>query len=122
MRRRDIFLFLTGAVIWPAQVRAQQSSSKAWRVAFLYPGGGRTLRRRELITLFGGVTAASAWPRPLSAQGKAIPAPLLARADEVIEHIAPLRHADCVEQCPRSGAKWKTYARTEFFTVCPNRT
>jgi putative ABC transport system substrate-binding protein len=38
MRRREIFLFLTGAVIWPAQVHAQQSSSKAWRVAFLYPG------------------------------------------------------------------------------------
>jgi putative ABC transport system substrate-binding protein len=31
------------------------------------------VRRREFITLFGGVTAASAWPQPLSAQGKAIP-------------------------------------------------
>jgi hypothetical protein len=38
MRRRDILLFLTGAVIWPAQVRTQQLSSKMWRVAFLYPG------------------------------------------------------------------------------------
>jgi putative ABC transport system substrate-binding protein len=38
MRRRDILLFLTGSVIWSAQVRAQQSSSKILRVAFLYPG------------------------------------------------------------------------------------
>jgi putative tryptophan/tyrosine transport system substrate-binding protein len=38
MRRRDIFLFLTGAATWPAQVRAQQPSGKVWRVAFLYPG------------------------------------------------------------------------------------
>ena len=38
MRRRDIFLFLTGAMIWPTQVRAQQLSSKVSRVAFLYPG------------------------------------------------------------------------------------
>ncbi len=37
MRRRDTFSFLTGAVIWSAPVRAQ-SSSKVWRVAFLYPG------------------------------------------------------------------------------------
>ncbi len=33
-----MFLFLTGTVIWPAQVRAQQSSSKVSRVAFFYPG------------------------------------------------------------------------------------
>jgi putative ABC transport system substrate-binding protein len=38
MRRRDILLFLIGSVIWSAQVRAQQSSSKILRVAFLYPG------------------------------------------------------------------------------------
>jgi putative ABC transport system substrate-binding protein len=38
MKRREIFLLLTGAVIWLAQVRAQQSSSKASRVAVLYPG------------------------------------------------------------------------------------
>ncbi len=38
MRRRDILLFLTGSVIWSAQVWAQQSSSKILRVAFLYPG------------------------------------------------------------------------------------
>ncbi len=31
-------MFLTGSVIWSAQVRAQQSSSKILRVAFLYPG------------------------------------------------------------------------------------
>src|SRR5882724_4864440 len=29
----------------------------------------------------------------------------------------PLRHADCVEQCPSSRAKRKTCARTEFFPV-----
>jgi putative tryptophan/tyrosine transport system substrate-binding protein len=38
MRRRDILVFLIGSVIWSAQVRAQQSSSKISRVAFLYPG------------------------------------------------------------------------------------
>src|SRR3981081_1430983 len=31
--------------------------------------------------------------------------------------LARLRHADCVEQCPSSRAKRKTYARTEFFSV-----
>src|SRR5258707_2927713 len=31
--------------------------------------------------------------------------------------MAPLRHADCVEQCPSSRAKRKTYARTEFFSI-----
>jgi hypothetical protein len=43
MRRREMFLFLTGTVVWPAQVRAQQSSSKVSRVAVFYPGtiGGR---------------------------------------------------------------------------------
>ena len=38
MNRRDILLSLIGSVIWSAQVRAQQSSSKILRVAFLYPG------------------------------------------------------------------------------------
>jgi hypothetical protein len=28
-----------------------------------------------------------------------------------------LGHAHCIEQCPSSGAKRKTYARTEFFSV-----
>src|ERR1700737_4381129 len=31
--------------------------------------------------------------------------------------LARLRHADCIEQCPSSRAKRKTYARTEFFSV-----
>jgi ABC-type uncharacterized transport system substrate-binding protein len=31
------------------------------------------MRRREFITLFGGVAAASAWPQPLGAQEKGIP-------------------------------------------------
>jgi hypothetical protein len=31
--------------------------------------------------------------------------------------LAPLRHADCVEQCPSLRATRKTYARTEFFSV-----
>src|SRR5258705_13912766 len=31
--------------------------------------------------------------------------------------MAHLRHADCVEQCPSSRAKRKTYARTEFFSI-----
>jgi hypothetical protein len=35
----------------------------------------------------------------------------------VLPSLARLRHADCVEQCPSSGAKRKTYARTEFFSV-----
>src|SRR6266446_9053796 len=32
--------------------------------------------------------------------------------------LAPLRHADCIEQCPLSGVTRKTFARTEFFSVC----
>jgi hypothetical protein len=31
--------------------------------------------------------------------------------------MARLRHADCIEQCPSSGAKRKTYARGEFFSI-----
>src|SRR5712664_1987416 len=32
--------------------------------------------------------------------------------------LAPLRHGDCVEQCPSSRGKAEnTYARTEFFSV-----
>ena len=38
LKRRDVFLVLTSAVIWPTQVRAQQSPSKVWRVALFYPG------------------------------------------------------------------------------------
>ena len=38
MRRRDILLYFTGAVIWPKQVGAQQSFAKMRRVAVLYPG------------------------------------------------------------------------------------
>ena len=49
-------------------------------------------------------------------------------ADEVIEwwrcllhcmspFMAPLRHADCVDRCPLSGATRKTFAHTEFFSV-----
>ena len=33
--------------------------------------------------------------------------------------VAPLRHAEGIEQCPSSRAKPKTYGRTEFFSVCP---
>ena len=33
--------------------------------------------------------------------------------------VGTLRHADCVEQCPRSRAKQKAYAHTEFFSVRP---
>src|SRR5258708_25977690 len=50
-------------------------------------------------------------------------------ADELIEFVSLLlcmspllarwRHADCVEQCPSSRAKRKTYVRTEFFSVSP---
>jgi hypothetical protein len=35
------------------------------------------------------------------------PGPLLAR----------MRNANCIEQCPSSGAKRKTYAHTEIFSV-----
>src|ERR1700747_412838 len=35
--------------------------------------------------------------------------------------VARLRHADYVEQCPRSRAKRKTYARTEFFGLVESR-
>jgi hypothetical protein len=31
--------------------------------------------------------------------------------------LAQMRSADCIEQCPSSRAKRKTYARTEFFSV-----
>src|SRR6266481_1046735 len=31
--------------------------------------------------------------------------------------LAPLRHADCIEQCPLSGVTRKTFAPTEFFSV-----
>jgi len=31
--------------------------------------------------------------------------------------LAPLRHADCIEQCPLSGVTRKTFAHTEFFSV-----
>jgi hypothetical protein len=29
----------------------------------------------------------------------------------------PLRHADCIEECPLSGVTRKTFAHTEFFSV-----
>src|SRR5882672_4569905 len=47
-----MILFLTGAVIWPAQVRAQQRSSKIWRVAFLYPGAIVSPAEREVWEVF----------------------------------------------------------------------
>jgi hypothetical protein len=31
--------------------------------------------------------------------------------------LAPLRHADCIGQCPLSGATRKTFAHVEFFSV-----
>ena len=31
--------------------------------------------------------------------------------------LAPLRHADCIEQCPLSGVTRKTFAHSEFFSV-----
>jgi hypothetical protein len=31
--------------------------------------------------------------------------------------VAPLRHADCIEQCPLSGVTRKTFAHAEFFSV-----
>jgi hypothetical protein len=31
--------------------------------------------------------------------------------------VAPLRHADCIEQCPLAGVTRKTFAQTEFFSV-----
>src|SRR6202022_141825 len=33
--------------------------------------------------------------------------------------LAPLRHADCIGQCPLSGVTRKTFAHTEFFSVRP---
>jgi hypothetical protein len=48
---------------------------------------------------------------------------VLARGDEMIEQerrlrpLAPLRHADCIEQCPLSGVTRKTFAQAEFFSV-----
>ena len=60
--------------------------------------------------------------------GISVPLSLLGRADEAIEQkrhllrrmslqLAQMRSADCIEQCPSSRAKRKTYARTEFFSV-----
>jgi len=31
--------------------------------------------------------------------------------------LAPLRHADCIEECPLSGVTRKTFAHAEFFSV-----
>jgi hypothetical protein len=31
--------------------------------------------------------------------------------------MAPLRHADCIEQCALSGVTRKTFAQAEFFSV-----
>jgi hypothetical protein len=31
--------------------------------------------------------------------------------------LAPLRHADSIEQCPLSGVTRKTFAHAEFFSV-----
>jgi hypothetical protein len=33
--------------------------------------------------------------------------------------LARLRHANCIERCPLSGVTRKTFARIEFFSVCP---
>jgi hypothetical protein len=48
----------------------------------------------------------------------------LARAEDVIDsarielpQMAPLRHADCIGQCPLSGVTRKSFAHTEFFSV-----
>ena len=32
-------------------------------------------------------------------------------------NLAPLRHADCIKQCPLSGVTRKTFAHPEFFSV-----
>jgi len=31
--------------------------------------------------------------------------------------LAPLRHADCIKECPLSGVTRKTFAYAEFFSV-----
>src|SRR5258708_5578596 len=43
------------------------------------------------------------------------------RADTMMPcpNLAPLRHADCIEQCPLSGATRKTFARMELFRFGP---
>jgi putative tryptophan/tyrosine transport system substrate-binding protein len=38
MQRREFITFIGSTVAWPLVARAQQSSAKVWRVAYLYPG------------------------------------------------------------------------------------
>src|SRR5450631_1306808 len=40
------------------------------------------------------------------------------RIKRTLPLLARLRHADCIEECPLSGATRKTFAHTEFFSVC----
>ena len=82
-------------------------------------------RDRSALSSGHSVTAHSANGRlnspPLSlsshlAIGLSALAPAQRAGAQRFSALARLRHADCIEQCPSSRAKQKTYAQTEFFS------
>jgi len=48
MRRRQVLGILSGAVAWPALVRAQQAGSRVARIAYLGPSGANILDPRQI--------------------------------------------------------------------------
>src|ERR1700730_16474373 len=103
----------TRAPSWPL-VLATRSSAQPQLVGYA---------PRIRADFSAGYNEASHWLRR-QAKLRAIEIPFWPNRTQIIlrratgvAFLAPLRHADCIEQCPLSGATRKTFAHTEFFSV-----
>lgn len=52
MRRREFMCLIASVTAWPLAVRARQTSSKVWRIAYLHPGFLDNPADRELFDAF----------------------------------------------------------------------